>query len=394
MAVLEDLPGYESAKRTQEFIEQGIETIYEATFIYNKTLVAVDLLTKIDGEWHLFEVKSTNSVKEQHIKDVAVQYYVITGSGLPLKDASVMHMNRDYVRHGELDIQNLFTYQSVLPQVLELQEYVAENVEVLLQIENQEEEPFVEMGNQCTNPYNCDFTDYCKRLLPEQPVNDTIELSNEAEIDHPAIKEFLDDIGYPLHFFDFETIMPCVPMFDNSRPYQKIPFQYSLHYRKDKDSDPIHYEYLATTDCDPRIGLIKQLIENTKEPGVILVYSIGFERTILKDLKRDFPEFELELQLIIDRLVDLMPIFRRGYYYTESMEESYSIKKVLPAVCPDLSYDQLEINNGGDASASFLALYNETNQEVINKTREDLLKYCGLDTFAMVKILEVLEKNC
>ena len=374
MAMLEDYPNFDSAKRTQELIRQGVETIYEATFVYNKTLVAVDILTKINGEWQLFEVKSTNGVKEQHIKDVAVQYYVVNGCGIHLKDASVMFFNRDYVRQGELDIQSLFTYQSILAEVLDVQTFVAENIEVLLKLEKQANEPLIEMGSQCTSPYNCDFTDYCLQLLPLQPEEKAMELSNEPLVNSDEIKAFLDDNPYPLYFFDFETIMPGVPMFDNSRPYQQIPFQYSLHYKENKGSELIHYEYLAKNEGDSRTELIRQLIENTQQPGYILVYNIAFERTRLKEMMRDFPQYAGELSAIIDRLVDLMPIFRRKHFVTESMQESYSIKYVLPALCPDLSYSELDINNGGDASAMFLALYEETDEEIIRKTRENLLK--------------------
>ena len=157
IAVLEDYPWIESAERTQEFIRQGVETIYEATFIFDDTLVAVDILHKQDGKWSLYEVKSTNSVKPQHIKDVAVQYYVLNGCGLELEDAFLMHLNRDYVRRGDLDINQLFLPESVLAQIVPLQPDIASNLGVLREmLEN--EEPNIPMGGQCTSPYACDFS--------------------------------------------------------------------------------------------------------------------------------------------------------------------------------------------------------------------------------------------
>lgn len=393
LAVYEDYPNFESANRTKKLIDSGIETIYEATFVYNKTIVAVDILTKIDGAWHLFEFKSTTSIKDQHIKDIAIQYYVIAGSGVPIKEASIMYMNRDYVRIGNLDLKNLFIHQPVLKDVIELQPFVEENSKILLQVEKQTTEPKVNMGIQCSTPYKCDFYDYCSLLTPLANLEETKEQSNETKINKEELKIFLKESPYPLYFLDFETIMPCIPLFDLSRPYQQIPFQYSLHYKAFKTSELIHFGYLAETEGDPRPELIKKLINDTKKPGYILVYNIGFERSRIIEMQRDFPEYASYLETIIVRLIDLMAVFRKQHFVTESMEGRYSIKNVLPALCPDLSYSNLKINNGGDASSAFLALYEEKDKEKVDKERNDLLKYSEMDTFAMVKIFEVLEKT-
>jgi hypothetical protein len=393
MVMLEDYPDYKSAYRTKQYIASGEEIIYEATFVYNNTLVAVDILIKRNGAWHLIEFKSTNSIKEAHIIDAAVQYHVIMGCGIPLEDVSVMHMNREYIRQGELDIKKLFCYESVLTEVVNLQENIAENITFFLQVEKQSHEPVVEMGKQCTTPYHCDFMRYCKKNPNLFSAIEKKELCNDPKIDLMEINIFLDEIAYPLYFFDFETIMPCIPMFDMSRPYQQIPFQYSLHYKQDKTEEIEHFEHLAQTDGDPRIGLIKQLIDNTKRAGSILVYNIGFERARLKEMQRDFPEYLEALENIILRLRDLMTIFRKPQYFTESMEGKYSIKNLLPDLCPELSYSNLEIKKGEDASGAFLSLYEEKEPKKINETRENLLNYCKMDTYAMVKILEVLEKK-
>lgn len=407
LAVAEDeLPGYDSAQRTQELIAAGVETIYEATYIYDKTLVAVDILTKIDDQWQLFEMKSTNSVKPQHYKDVAVQYYVVTGSGIPLADASVMHMNRDYVRIGQLDVKQLFIHESVLEVVASLQDYVKDHIQELLAVESSEEEPIREMGGQCDIPYHCDFYDYCSKLVaspltrhpslvtlaPSQKTDPSpVTRQSSPNITPGPIRTFLKSIPYPHYYLDFETIMPCVPMFDYSRPYQQLAFQYSLHYKASRGADCEHSEYLAGHKEDPRIGLIRSLIENTRRPGPIIVYNIGFERSRLSEMQRDFPRYATELGHIIKRLVDLMPVFRSKHYVSESMGGSYSIKSVLPALCPDCTYDELEIQDGGSASGIFLGLYGCEDAELIEKTRQDLLAYCKMDTWGMVRVVEVLE---
>jgi len=391
MAVLEDYPWIESAERTQEFIRLGVETIYEATFIYDDTLVAVDILHKNNGKWCLYEVKSTKSVKPQHIKDVAIQYYVLKGCGLDLEDAFLMHLNRDYVRRGDLDVKQLFLPESVLAQIVPLQLDIASNL-VLLREMLENEEPVIPMGGQCSSPYACDFQAYCSRLVPavEQEIK---VLSSMPEVKEAEVKAFVNNVQYPLHHLDFETIMPAVPMFDESRPYQAIPFQFSLHCQEMDRGEIKHCAYLAESnpDIDPGIGLIKQMIEQTKNATTIFMYS-PYERTMINQMRRDFPVYADELQFIVDRLVDLIVPFRKKYYKTETMEGSASIKKVLPAICPELSYSDLEIGNGMTASNSFLVLYSSSDEEYIATTRENLLKYCHLDTLAMVKVFEVLQK--
>lgn len=390
MAVLEDYPCLESAERTQEFIRQGIETIYEATFIFDDTLVAVDILHKNNGKWSLYEVKSTNSVKPQHIKDVAVQYYVLKGCGLDLEDAFLMHLNSSYVRRGELDVKQLFLPESVMGQILPMQQDIATNLLMLREMVGKDE-PDIQMGAQCSSPYACDFQAYCSRLVPsvEQEIK---VLSSIPEVRKAEVKAFVGKVRYPLHHLDFETIMPAVPMFDESRPYQAIPFQFSLHCQETDRGEIKHFAYLAESNpaIDPRIGLIEQMIEQTKNAITIFMYS-PYERTMINQMKRDFPEYADELQLIVDKLVDLIVPFRKKHYKTETMEGKSSIKKVLPAICPELSYSDLEIGDGMSASNSFLELYSCNDAEVISSTRENLLKYCHLDTLAMVKVFEVLQ---
>jgi hypothetical protein len=386
-----EMPTYDTARLTQKYIQQGVETIYEATFIYDNTIVAVDLLHEEEDGWHLFEVKSTNNAKPEHVKDVAVQYYVLKGCGLELADASVMFFDRSYIKRGDIDVQQLFTYDSVLKSTLPMQEAIGQNIAAFLEMVNAEE-PCIEMGNQCDNPYECDFKDYCRALLSEVKEEKKI-LSNEPIVNRAEIKKFLNTLNYPLCHLDFETIMPSVPLFDESRPYQQIPFQYSIHFSADKGAELQHYEYLAPSNLsiDPRIGLIEQMIAETASAKTVLVYNIAFEGFRLKEMKRDFPEYTVELDSIIERLVDLMRPFQSKHYKTESMEGKWSIKKVLPIVCPELSYNDLEISNGGDASNAFLELYYCEDNKYIDTTRNHLLTYCGLDTLAMVKVLEALE---
>ncbi len=387
LALTGEFPDAGAIERTRQLIQQGVETIYEATFMYDHTLVAVDILTRENDSWKIVECKSSTQVKPEHVVDVAVQYYVVSGAGIQVSDAQVMHINNRYVRRGELEVKMLFACESVLDQVKPKQEFVGDNIVLLLEMLGKDE-PEQPMGNHCNKPYDCDFQVYCRSLLPPQevPVPD-----HTPAVRKEAIRNWLDRYGYPLYFFDFETIMPAVPLFDGSRPYQQIPFQYSLHYRESKESTSEHTAYLAWPEGDPRPALIEQLIRETVRPGKILVYNMNFEKQRLQEMARDFPEYKEPLYSIIHRLEDLMIPFRRKDWHTPSMGRSYSIKTVLPLLAPELSYSDLEISDGGDASSRFAALYYTTDRDLIDQTREALLKYCYLDTWGMVRIVEELE---
>lgn len=381
MALADDFPNKAAAENTARLISMGVETIYEATFIYNSTLVAVDILTKVKGQWQIFEVKSSNSAKPEHVKDAAIQFFVAKGCGVAVEKISILHFNKEYVRRGEIDVQQLFAATDITDEVLQLQADIPGNIEQLLTM-LKGAEPEVEMGQQCVKPYTCDFTAYCQRFRPAEPESEP--LSNTPVINESAIQKFLQQMDYPLGFLDFETIMAGVPMFDESRPWQQIPFQYSLHI--DTGEDLLHREFLAYPKDDPRPDFIRQLLKETAELGTILVYNAAFEKTRLRELARDFPDYAGALSNLAESLIDLMLLFRY-HYRTESMEGSYSIKMVLPAVCPDLSYDDLEIGNGGDASQIYLSLYYCDDVDYIFTRLQHLSAYCKLDTLAMVRLL-------
>jgi hypothetical protein len=179
-------------------------------------------------------------------------------------------------------------------------------------------------------------------------------------------------------------------MYKNTKPYQQLVFQYSLHVQKSINSKIVHYDYLANQNEDPRPQFIERLINDCGSYGDIIVYNISFERGKLKNLIKNFPKYSLQLTSIINRLKDLMLPFKNKWYYSPKMKGSYSIKYVLPALVPDLSYDNLDIKDGGTASNIFLSMVNGTFNGDIKETRKQLLEYCYMDTFAMVKILEKL----
>jgi hypothetical protein len=417
-----------SVALTKHLIESGTEVIYEAAFQHDGVLAAIDILVKENGAWKGYEVKGSASVKEVNILDASLQYHVITQSGIDLKDISIIYLNNKYVRRGELDVKQLFTIESILEDVLERQKAIPEQILRLKQVLTLPETPSVDIGEHCFDPYGCDFVGHCWQHIPHPSVFDiaklqmkratelyrqgivrfaditeeidlspgqrlqvTAHLGETVHIDIIGLRSFLSALTYPMYFLDFETFWPGIPLYDNSRPFQHIPFQYSLHYKKNPEGDLRHTEFLATPDGDPRLAFIENLLGKTRMPGAILTYNQNFEIQRLKELGRDFPQYAGELNERISRVRDLMVPFRGQLYYHPAMEGSFSLKAVLPAVVPEMNYDHLSIAAGDDASLAFeQMIYDLTaNHEEI---RKDLLEYCKMDTLAMVRILEKLER--
>ncbi|MCX6250560.1 MAG: DUF2779 domain-containing protein [Bacteroidetes bacterium] len=377
----------EAISFTQELINNGQRVIYEAAFSDGETLCYMDILVKENNKWRAYEVKASTGVKDYHVMDAAFQYYVITRSGLPLADIFLVHINNQYIRHGEIDVQQLFTKVFMTKTILPLQEDIPGQLKSLQEMMDAGIVPDIEMGFQCTHPYDCDFMEFCRQELP---VESGAPEAQPANRNQEALDEFKDELEYPLYFMDFETIFPAVPIHNESRPYQQIPFQYSLHIVKDHhlSSSLLHHAFLGVPPSDPRPEFIKSLLEHLGDHGSIIVWNKTFEMCRLKEIARDFPEYSDQIDQVLKRVVDLMVPFRRRHLYTPDMNGSYSLKSVLPALVPDLSYSSLEIQEGGSASLTYESLYYDTDQESIAKKRMDLLKYCELDTLSMVKILE------
>jgi hypothetical protein len=414
-------------KITQGLIENGIKTIYEATFLYDDVLVIVDILHLGDNGWELYEVKSSTSFKPVNENDISIQYYVLEGSGIKLDKVSLVHINNKYCRKGNLDVGELFKKVDLTETAISNQEFAATEIDRMKnKAAKGQPEPSIGIGLHCYDPYECDFKNYCWKHIPEKSVftltgmrkkkkfelyNNGIisfpdipngcsltnaqqiqiqaELQGSDFIDLDEIKQFLENLIEPIGFLDFETFQQAVPDFDNQHPYEQVPFQYSLHILK--NSKLKHYEFLGEPGKDPRGKFISQLLNDTSNLESIVVYNMGFEKRILNSLAKIFPEYKSEITNITSRILDLMIPFRSKAYYMASMEGSYSIKKVLPALVPELSYDGMDIGDGMAAMRSYGALGNMTDNKKIENIKNALLEYCCMDTLAMVKILEKLK---
>ncbi len=418
-----------AVERTRELIKGGAKVIYEAAFCFDGILCLADILVKKGRKWKIYEVKSSTGLKDVYLPDAALQYYVITGAGLAVSDVSIVYLNNQYVRQGELDLEQLFTIESVLEQVVSMQDDVAEQAAVMKKVLAGKKVPSIDIGPQCSDPYGCDFTGHCWAHVPEvsvfslarlngtrkfdlyqagivrledipedyeltdrQQLQVNAHIAGRSKINKKEIRRFLEAITYPHYYMDFETFMPAVPLFDNVRPYQQVPFQFCVYFLEEKGAQPELREFLARAGSDPREAFIKALIEATPAPGPIVVYNQSFESTRMKELARDFPEYEDELNERRDRLVDLLVPFQKGHFYAPSMNGSASIKAVLPALVRDLSYKGLAVSDGGMAMQAFEHLWTETDHSRVDEIRAQLLEYCKMDTFGMVRIVEELGK--
>lgn len=417
-------PGIEN---TAQWMKDGEPVIYEAAFSYNGLFCACDIVVKDGGGWIVHEVKSSTSTKEVNIIDAAAQLYILNGLGYQINDITITYLNNQYVRHGELNVDQLFTSESVMERAMELQDMVAENVIEFKALLQKSEVPDVKIGNHCSNPYTCDFMGHCwshvpsysvfnltrgggrgwdlyskgimeiKNIPSDYPLTRSQQIQVSAEqtglpiIHADPIRNWLEQIKHPIGFLDFETINPAVPDFEGTRPYQQICFQWSNHKRF-RAHHIEHEEFLAISGTDPREEFCKTLIESCKGLNTILVYNISFEDTRLRELQEQLPHYEKELQSIRDRLLDLAVPFSSKWYYHPAMRGSYSIKLVLPALVPELSYKDLVIQEGGTASQTFYNLQFVKDPEIVANTRKHLLEYCKLDTLAMVRLYDVLRK--
>lgn len=416
---------------TEIHLENAPNIITEASFGYGNNFCSVDILKNdVDGV-EIYEVKSATEVKEINLDDVSYQVYVLQGLGYKIKSVNVMYINNKYVRQGELDLRKLFNIEDVTDIAFFKQEEIKEKISEINEYMQNEDEPGQEIGMQCFEPYDCPYWKHCTKHLPEKNVfiisnmwkSKKVELYNrgiykfedllnenisepykqQIEIDltgkviikKEEIREFMKTLYYPLYFLDFETFQQAIPEYDGTRPYQQIPFQYSLHYLEHENGELKHKEFLAEAGQDPRGALAERLVKDIPEDVCVTAYNMSFEKTVIKNLAEQFEDLREHLLKIRDNIKDLMIPFQKRWYYTKEMEGSHSIKYVLPALypnSPEYDYHNLSVvHNGREASGEFADLVNKSREEQ-EIVRKGLLEYCKLDTLAMVRVWEKLSE--
>jgi hypothetical protein len=425
---------------TKRLLEANTGIICEASFSYDGNFCSVDILRVCGGEVEITEVKSSTEIKPIYYDDIAYQYYVLSSCGLNVKKTFIMHINNEYERRGDIDLIGLFTAHDCTEIIRSMQKDIAANIERFKKSAEEENELDTEIEMYCLKPYECEYRTYCWKHIPKNSVFDISghalrkdkkfdlykkgvisykqllesgEKLNDAAllqietfvykrppvINKEAIRLFLDTLSWPLYYLDFESFNEAIPPFDGLRPYMQVPFQYSLHIQETPGAEPEHREFLAKEGVDPREKLALRLCADIPQNVCVLVYNMTFEKTCIKELARRLDksgknDIAARLMNIHDNIKDLMKPFQHHDYYSSELDGSYSIKKVLPALCPDdpeLNYNKLDfVHDGGEALTAYSDL-TDKNPEERERIRKALLAYCRLDTLAMVKILEKLQ---
>ena len=417
---------------TNEYLKEDNINLCEASLSYNSCFCSVDILKKVGNEYEIYEVKSSTHVSDIYLDDVAYQYYVLTNLGLNVTKTFIVTLNSDYVRHGDLDLHQLFKFNDVTETSIEKQGLVKDTILKLNKYMESDKERDKELGEYCFSPYPCPYFKYCSRLLDKNNIfnirgmqlNNKIKLYKDGIVSYndllksninkkykqqiefelndldpyinkDNIKKVLDDIKYPVYYLDFESYQEAVPEFDDTYPYMQLPFQYSLHIRESENSNLLHKEFLGDPNTDPRRELALSLVRDIPKDVCVLAYNMAFEKMIIKHLASIYPDISEHLMNIHDNIQDLIVPFRQRDYYVKEMYGSFSIKYVLPALFPNdpsLDYHNLDqVHKGDEASQAFKSMRN-MNEDEIKVLRHNLLKYCELDTYAMVKIHDKLRE--
>lgn len=422
---------------TARLMDRGTAHIAEASFAWEGLFCSVDILKNLGGgRVAIYEVKSNKEIKPIHLQDAAYQHYVLTRLGYRVEQVVIVHLNGEYVRHGELELHKLFAMKDVTEDARAMFDEVARQIDEMAPCLALDEEPAAQPEKRCFSPKPCGFFSHCFRDLPSPNVfdlsgtytttSDKLALYRQGiisfpelyaraklkesamthvrhevedlppEIDRDAIAGYLDDWKLPLYFLDFETYTTPIPPFDNSHPNEIIPFQYSLHFVTAEGQAAEHREHLAEPGTDPRRPLAEQLCRDIPRDVIVLSYHSSVERNVVKNLAELYDDLKDHLSDIAKNIKDLEPPFKKMHYYSRKMAGSSSIKAVLPALYPDdpeLDYHALEgVHNGAEAYEAFLSLDSLSTAEA-KKLRNQLKEYCKLDTLAMVKLWQRLRET-
>ncbi len=404
--------------------DTSIPAIFEAGFQAGDIEVFVDILERRGDRWNLIEVKASAEVKDDHIDDIAIQAFVLGQAGIPVNRVKHMHINKAFVYQGNGDYQGLFIQEDVTERVRNHLWFITGAIDQLKEVITGPQ-PERHIGSHCNKPYECEYKPYCTshdavypvawlpngaqvttklirqgiydiRDIPYDTLNSEthlrvrrVTIAGEAEY-LPGANAILDQLACPRCYLDFECIQFAIPIWQGTRPYQQLPFQWSCHIQHE-DGTLQHEEFLDTSGDDPRRRFAESLIAVCGSTGAIMVYNQAFEKRIIRELADRFPDLSGPLLALNERVFDLLPVVRK-YYYHPDMKGSWSIKNVLPCLAPELDYAQVgQVQDGTQAQAAYLEIINGSLEKGKRAALiHDLREYCRLDTFAMVRIAEAL----
>lgn len=416
--------------RTAELLSDPARVpLFEATFVHDGVLVRLDIMEPADdGGWHVAEVKSSTARKDCYIADLATQLWVLRENGVVVSSAAIRHINNQFVLVKESDYSGLLVDVDTLEEAAAIAQdrptVIAAARAVLAG-----GEPELSKGEHCDAPYSCEFGSYCTGCKGDEPAWPVSLLPNTgrkiaaswAEKGVFELTELPDDsLKNPLHarirqvtiegaayhdfegarrataewlrprsYLDFETISFAVPRWVGTRPWQQVPFQFSVHVESE-GGELHHREYLGLDGQDPRRECAEALIAALPATGAIVAYNAGFERGCIKQLAASCPDLAPELEQIAERVVDLLPVTRDNWYHRDQ-RGSWSIKSVLPTIPCEASYKTLDVADGSAAQTAYLeAIDPACDPARRDALEQDLRAYCALDTLAMVNLLDHL----
>lgn len=423
--------GVDQAIRRTADILPDRQPIFEAGFEANGARCFVDILlpsgTEVEPQWRMVEVKSSAKLKPYHIEDASIQAYVATSSGLALSSIEIAHVNSGWTYQGDENYSGLLTHVDLTEEATARKSEISSWITEAQQVLASPEPPLVTMGKHCKTPHECGFQHLCKegqkqaefpvewlagrlhkdiqsqqRLNPALDMRDVDDallnrdqqrikaatISGQPYFDQSAAAAELEQYSFPLYFLDFETIQYAIPRWAGTKPYQQIPFQFSLH-RLDSSSSWDHSEFLDLSGSDPTRSFAEKLVEGCGSEGAIFVYYASFETARIRELSERFEDLSPRLMALVERIVDLLPIAKKHFYHP-SQHGSWSIKYVLPAICPDMeeAYQSLVgVQNGTMAMDAYVAATELGDMSPAKAEIADQLRsYCKLDTWAMVRV--------
>ncbi len=419
--------------RTKAALDAGAAVVTQGRIEASPITCIVDMLQRVgDNTFDLFEIKSSTGVKPEHIYDLAFQRTVLEDAGLSVRNVHVLYVNRNYLRSGAIDASALVAREEVTAKVDELMVQTRRHIDRALKTIESFEMPdpsprYARLGSYqewleiyellegLTEPDSIYALPQASAKiigqLEDAGIRTLAEISDpsilnatqqrfliawregERRIDSGLITGFLDGLTYPLYFLDYETTQSVIPPFDGTRPYQQVPFQYSLHVQRGPGAAFEHFEFLHRETTPPVPALLDCLRADIGDTGSVLVWHQAFEKTRNTEMAAMVPADAAFLEQLNNRIVDLMEPFKQGWVIDREFGGSNSIKKVLPVLVPDLSYGALDVQEGETASRLWKQTFLEgKNAHSAEKVYQDLLEYCELDTWAMVRIFQVLKE--
>ncbi len=419
-------------ERTTQALDEGMHTIFQGRFEHEQLTFICDVIQVVEGkEVDLIEIKSSTSAKPEHIVDLAFQMVVLEKCGYTVREISVIHVNNQYVRSGAIDPKSITAKTDVTESVKAARDFTFQKIDEALQVMALTECPdvsplnadsksfgeWLDIYKHMKSPKPGSIYDLCQMdaktlqnlldnniayikdipedfvLKPKQRLQVEAFRMGVPTIHKDNISEYLETFTYPLYFFDYETLGSLVPYFDGLKPYQQLPFQYSLHVIENPDTEIKHYEYLHKDNSNPAKPLTEALMSQIGESGTVITWNMGFEKSCNALIGSLLPEYAEFYEKLNDRIVDLMTPFSKNWYVDSAFKGSASIKYVLPALIPELSHKNLDISEGATAQRLWMeAVLDGKRDDEKQKILDDLIEYCKLDTLAMVEIYNVLKE--